>query len=96
METLTEKLLAGRIVEFSYQDKTYLIQQENNKGWNYLSLWRTDPNPACLNRAFFDIFDGLSMETIAELFSQPSPEGCTVRELLQASLDEDPLKPQSE
>ena len=38
METVIEKLLAGRIVEFSGRDKAYLSQQENNKGWNYLSL----------------------------------------------------------
>ena len=85
METVIEKLLAGRIVEFSWRDKAYLIQQENNKGWNYLSLWRTAPDSACLGRAFFDIFDGVGEETVRELFALPGVEGHTLREILQQS-----------
>ena len=66
-----DALLSGRIVEFSYQGRDYLIQQENNKGWNYLSLWQTAPDYVCLGRAFFDIFDGISEDTVEELISQP-------------------------
>lgn len=80
---LEEKILAGRIVEFSCRGKEYLIQQENNKGWNYLSLWRAAPEPACLGRAFFDIFDGLSRETVRDLFFQPCLEGRSLQELLR-------------
>ena len=84
METIIDKLLSGRTVEFSYQGQEYLIQQENNKGWDYLGLWRTRPGPACLSRVFFDLADGVSLETIQELFSEPF-EGRTVQELLQES-----------
>ena len=85
MATWIDSLLSGRIVEFSYQGKCFLIQQENNKGWNYLSLWRTEPDSVCLGRAFFDIFDGVSMDTIQELFSQPCLDGRTLRDVMQES-----------
>ena len=81
MKTLTDRLLSGGIVEFSFRGKEYLIQQENNKGWNYLSLWRTAPDSVCLGRAFFDIFDGVSPETIEELCSLPCIEGRSLRAL---------------
>lgn len=82
METIIEKLLSGGIVEFSYKGEKYLIQEENNKGWNYLSLWQITPKSTCLCRAFFDIFDGISEETVQELLSQPCVEGLTVLEML--------------
>ncbi len=84
MEQLMDQVLAGRVAEFSHGGKNYLIQQENNKGWNYLSLWRTAPEPACLGRAFFDIFDGVSRETAEELFSQPLIDGKTIWEIIKA------------
>ena len=84
MDTIIDKLLSGQTVEFSYQGQEYLIQQENNKGWDYLGLWRTSPSPTCLSRAFFDLADGVSLETIQELFSEPF-DGRTVQELLQES-----------
>ena len=84
METIIDKLLSGRTVEFSYQGQEYLIQQENNKGWDYLGLWRTSPGPVCLSRAFFDLADGVSPETIQELFSEPF-DGRTVQEILLES-----------
>ena len=88
MDKWTAIILAGRMVEFSYGGKTYLIQQENNKGWNYLSLWRSAPEPACLGRAFFDIFDGVSEATIEELFSLPCIEGRTLEEVLPEAVRE--------
>lgn len=94
--TVTEKLLAGEIVEFTWQNKAYLIQQENNKGWNYLSLWRTDPDPACLGRAFFDIFDGVGEETVRELFSLPCVEGYTLPEILPESGTDSRLQRETE
>ena len=83
MEKWEETLLAGRIVEFSFRGKDYLIQQENNKGYNYLSIWRTAPDSVCLSRAFFDIFDGVFPETVRELCSDPCLEGHTAREALK-------------
>lgn len=82
METIIEKILSGRIAEFSYQGEKYLIQEENNKGWNYLSLWQITPRSTCLCRAFFDIIDGVSEDTIQELLSLPCVEGLTVMEML--------------
>ena len=84
METIIERILSGRVVEFFCHDEAYLIQQENNKGWNYLSLWRIRPDSTCLCRVFFDIFDGVSEETIRELFAQPCADEHTVQELLQS------------
>ena len=82
MENVIDQLLSGRAVEFSYMGEKYLIQQENNKGWDYLSLWRTSPGPVCLSRAFFDLADGVSLETIRELFSEPCLNGHTIQDIL--------------
>ena len=84
MDTILEQILAGRVVEFSYGGERYLIQQENNKGWDYISLWRLTPPSACLNRVFFDIFDGISEETVRELLSQTCLDGHTLREILES------------
>ena len=83
MEDWIDRLLAGGVVEFSWRGKEYLIQQENNKGWDYLSLWRTAPDSVCLSRVFFDIFDGVSEETVRELCGGSCLEGHTVLEILQ-------------
>ena len=84
METIIETILSGGFVEFSHGDERYLIQQESNKGCHYLSLWRTSPKAGCLCRAGFDVFDGVSAETLEELLDRQLPEGQTVRELLQS------------
>ena len=83
MDSIIDAVLSGGFAEFSYQGETYLIQQESNKGCHYLSLWRLTPNPICLCRADFDAFDGVSDETIQELFDQPFSEGQTVRDMIQ-------------
>ena len=67
MKTIAELILSGGSAEFSYHDEQYLIQQESNKGCHYLSLWRVAPKAACLCRVCFEVFDGLSEETIEEL-----------------------------
>ena len=85
METVIETILAGGVAEFSCQGEEYLIQTENNKGWNYLCLWRIKPSSVCISRVFFDILDGVSEETIRELLAQPCTDGHTVGELLQSS-----------
>ncbi len=84
MEAIFEKILSGATVEFSYRGKSYLIQEENNKGWDYLSLWRTAPDYSCMCRAFFDVPDGVSRETIRELFDQPFSEKYTVGEIIES------------
>ena len=87
LAAIVEKLLSGGIAEFSYRGKAYLIQQENNKGWNYLSLWRTSPDSVCLGRAFFDIMDGLTEDTIRELFSLPCLEGQSPADVLRSGCE---------
>ncbi len=84
METIIEKILKHGYIEFSYQGKTYLIQAENNKGWDYLSLWCTAPESTCLSRVFFDGMDGVSEEAIQELFDRPFSEERTIREVIQS------------
>ena len=84
METIIEKILTHGFIEFSYQGKTYLIQVENNKGWDYLSLWRTAPDSACLRRVFFDGMDGISEEAIRDLLDQPFSDEHTIREIIQS------------
>ena len=84
MKTIPESILSGGSAEFSCQDERYLIQQESNKGCHYLSLWRVAPQAACLCRVCFEVFDGVSEETVEELFCQPIPGGRTVRDLVQS------------
>ena len=84
MKKIAELILSGGSAEFSSHNEQYLIQQESNKGCHYLSLWRVAPKAACLCRVCFEIFDGLSKETIEELFSQLLPDGRAVRDLVQS------------
>ena len=83
MEPIIETILKRGFMEFSYQGRTYLIQVENNKGWDYLSLWRTAPDSTCLRRVFFDGMDGVSEEAIRDLFDQPFSDEHTLREIIQ-------------
>ena len=84
METMIEKVLSGGVAEFSYRGGEYLIQPENNKGWNYLCLWRITPRPTCMSRVFFDILDGVSEDTVRELLNQPFSEEHSIREVIQS------------
>ena len=84
METIIETILSRGYYEFSYQGKTYLIQTESNKGWDYLSLWRTAPDWICMSRVFFDGPDGASEEAVRELFDLPFSDGHTIREIIQS------------
>lgn len=81
LQALTQALMNGKIAEFSWHGEDYLIQQENNKGWDYLSIWRTSGSPVCLGRALFDIYDGASEETVQELIQVPCMQGRTLEEL---------------
>lgn len=85
MKTIVEAIRSGGSAEFSYHDAQYLIQSESNKGCHYLSLWRVAPRAACLRRVDFDVFDGVSEETVEELFDRQLPEGRTLREMLQSA-----------
>ena len=86
--TVTEAaaaILAGRIVEFSCGGSEYLIQQENNKGYNYLSIWRTAPDYVCLDRVFFDIEDGPDEETVLALLGSRCIDGRSAAEILPSA-----------
>ena len=82
MKTIAGTILSDGFAEFSRHGEKYLVQEESNKGCHYLSLWRLTPKAACLCRVCFDVFDGISEETIEELFDQPLPDGRTVREMV--------------
>jgi hypothetical protein len=83
MKTIVETILSGGSAEFTWHGESYLIQQESNKGCHYLCLWRLTPQAACLCRVCFEVFDGVSEETVEELFDQQFPDGHTVRDMLQ-------------
>ena len=68
--------------EFSVGSETYLIQPENNKGWDYLSIWRTGAMPVCLDRAFFDLRCGIDADTVSELLHLPCIQGCSLLDRL--------------
>ena len=84
MKTIAETILSDGFAEFSCHGEKYLIQQESNKGCHYLGLWRITLRAACLCRVWFDVFDGVSKETVEELIRQPLPDGRTVRDLIQS------------
>ena len=84
METAIKQLLSGGFAEFSFHGASYLIQEENNKGWYYLSLWRTAPDYTCMRRVFFDVLDGVTEETVRELLAQPFSDEYTIQEILQS------------
>ena len=83
METIIETIRSRGWFEFSWQGRTYLIQTEHNKGWDYLSLWRTAPGYTCMGRVFLDGSDGVSAETMQDLFDRSFPEKHMVREIIQ-------------
>ena len=84
IQEAVKTILAGRIAEFSYHGSAYLVQEENNKGYNYLSIWRTAPDYVCLDRVFFDIDDGIDEETARELLGRRCIEGKSVTDILGA------------
>ena len=82
LNELKSALLADRMAEFELRGVRYLIQQENNKGWDYLGIWRISDPPDCLGRALFDLCDGVDEASVEELLSLPCIEGRTMAELL--------------
>ena len=77
LEALREK----NCLEFSCGGGNYLIQPENNKGWDYLCLWRTAPTVECLGRAMFELLYGVDEEAVRELMEQPCISGKSLLEL---------------
>ena len=75
VQRVLEGLETRRYVEFRMGSERYLIQPDNNKGCDYLSLWRTEPSPACLGRALYDVMDGPDADTVRELLEQPCIRG---------------------
>ena len=71
-------------MQFSYHGAAYLIQQENNKGYNYLSIWRTEPDYMCLDRVFFDPDDGPDGEAVRELLYKRCIEGRSAADILES------------
>ena len=84
MQRVLDALLARNFAEFRCGGETYLIQPENNKGWDYLSIWRTGAMPVCLDRAFFDLRCGIDADTVSELLHLPCIRGCSFRDRLSS------------
>ena len=81
LQRIYTALLEGHMVEFRFHDTDYLIQQEQNKGWDYISIWQLSEPVACLSRTLFDIWDGISDESVTELLNDACIEGHSVAEL---------------
>ena len=75
VQRVLSALLTRNYAEFRCVGETYLIQPENNKGWDYLSIWRTGAMPVCLDRAFFDLRCGIDADTVSELLHLPCIQG---------------------
>ena len=71
-------LLTRRCAEFRISGKAYLIQPDNNKGCDYLSLWRTSPRPERLGEAMYDIMYGVDGDAVSELLRIPCIYGQSV------------------
>ena len=67
IQTVLNALNERRCAEFRINGESYLIQPDNNKGCDYLSLWRTSPRPERLGEAMFDILFGIDADAVSEL-----------------------------
>lgn len=66
-QTVLHSLLTRRCAEFRLMGEAYLIQPDNNKGCDYLSLWRTSPRPERLGEALYDVMYGVDADAVSEL-----------------------------
>jgi len=66
---------------FSCNGASYLIQPENNKGWDYLGLWQTEPKTLGLGKAFFDVMYGPEEAEVRELVNLRCIGGKSIAEL---------------
>ena len=67
IQTVLNALNKRRCAEFRLNGESYLIQPDNNKGCDYLSLWRTEPRPARLGEAMYDVMYGIDEDAVSEL-----------------------------
>ena len=67
IQTVLNALNARRCAEFRLSGEEYLIQPDNNKGCDYLSLWRTSPRPERLGEAMYDVMYGVDEDAVSEL-----------------------------
>ena len=80
---VTELLRTRHWAELSCRGETYLIQPENNKGWDYLGLWSTGSAAFCLARAFYDEPGEPDADAVRELLSEPCIRGESCLALLE-------------
>lgn len=77
-------LLTRRSMEFRAGGETYLIQPDNNKGCDYLSLWRTGPRPARLGQVMYDVMYGVDDDAVSELLRLPCVRGESILQRIQS------------
>lgn len=81
---LLAALNARHFAELRCGNETYLIQLENNKGWDYVSIWRSTPKLEGLGRVLFDVFDGVDTDTVREVLRLPCIHGKSLLQLRQS------------
>ena len=84
IETVLNALFTRRCAEFRISGESYLIQPDNNKGCDYLSLWRTSPRPERLGEAMFDVMYGVDEDAVAELLRLRCIHGHSILEAMQS------------
>ena len=70
-----DALTVGHFVEFCCEGETFLIEPDNNKGCDYISIWRTGSSAVCLGHSLFDIFAGIDADAVSELLNLPCING---------------------
>ena len=88
IQTVLNALLARRCVEFRINSEAYLIQPDNNKGCDYLSLWRISPRPGRLGEAMYDILYGIDGDAVSELLHLNCIHGQSILSYIQSGAAE--------
>jgi len=70
-----EALNTRHWLEFTCGGERYRIQTDNNKGCDYLSLWRLGENPTRLGQELYDILYDLDEADVSGLLCQPLLHG---------------------
>lgn len=84
VQAVLTALQTRRCAEFRIGGESYLIQPDNNKGCDYLSLWRTGARPARLGEAMYDILYGVDADAVSELLHLPCIRGQSLLALAQS------------
>ena len=84
IQTVLNALNAHRCAEFRFSGEAYLIQPDNNKGCDYLSLWRTSPRPERLGEAMYDVMYGVDADAVSELLRLDCIRGQSVLQAAQS------------